>query len=254
MNRMSAVLVGLVFLTSCPGRADAQTVRFGQATLQQLLAGDSLRVGGLSFENFRGLSAPDFSFYGAVFPSPTVIDPASVLVRDVATGVEFTGLGGGALVSTAGQIARGARFTFDVRAVNGPPLDLARLGMSGSAVDVAQVFPGVPIFPQFQLLASLTGPGVTPPLDLILAAQKASGSVPMSTSAPFSPASVLTFTEQFGVVGFTVRGTNTVSTLNSVSVSVVPEPSPLVLASAAIGAIAAAAWRRRLTRRPRGDA
>jgi hypothetical protein len=70
----------------------------------------------------------------------------------------------------------------------------------------------------------------------------------VSASATFPEASSLTVTESFVATGLTFHGSNSFAEISSVSVSFVPEPSPLVLLGTFGAGAASFGWLRRRMR------
>jgi hypothetical protein len=206
--------------------------------LQDLLNGASVRAGGLLYENFRG--------YGpaSIFGLPSLADnPSSILVTSTNLGLTFTGLGGGPLLAHRGQGPFGERFTFDVVSLI-PANTIGLAAMEASGTLEPFLFGVGSIAPLFS--ASLSVLGAAPPSVNVNVFQEDRGvttiTSDVSASATFPGASSLTATESFVATGLTFHGSNSFAEISSVSVSFVPEPSPLVLLGAFGASAAFFAW------------
>jgi hypothetical protein len=213
--------------------------------LQDLLNGASIRAGGLLYENFRGYGSGTIFGVGS---QPG--NPSNILVTSTDLGLTFTGLGGGPLVAVFGQGPLGARFTFDVV----PIVPMSTIGYA--AVDASGSLAPFPnanmafIPPFFD--ASLSVVGAAPPPMNVNALLENVGTTTITTdvsaAAIFPGSPSLTVTESFFASGLTSHGFGSLATLSHVSISFVPEPSPLALVGAFGSAVAFTGWLRRRKR------
>jgi hypothetical protein len=227
-------------LTSLALALVAQQARGDVILLEDLLNGASIRAGGLLYENFRG--------YGpaTIFGVTSLADSSSsILVTSTNLGLAFTGLDGGPLLAHRGQGPFGESFTFDVvPLVPANNIGLAAIEASGSLEPF--LFGVGSIAPLYS--ASLSVLEAAPPLNVNVFQENRGMTTiasDVSALATFPEASSLTVTESFVATGLTFHGSNTFAEIGSVTVSFVPEPSPLVLVGVLGVSAVSFAWLRR---------